>query len=147
MPIAEGAPVSTREYQLNDTQYAVVVAQKGGMSKEEAKKIALKRAAELTVRQGNRYFVVVKEEEVWILETATKTDGQDYHPDIPDSSQYPPPNLYEEIIQRKDTRRDGIISWESTNAEKYPGLRLIIQMYMENPGKGYDACTFTSCEK
>ena len=122
--IADDSSV-TKEYRLDDNQFAIIVIQKKGMSKADVKKLAMQRAAQITLEQGSRYFVILKEQDINILEAP--------------NNQKPQSNLYEEKILNKDTRGDGIVTLNPSSGTPQPGLRLTIQIYQENPGNSYDA--------
>ena len=72
------------EYKLEGDQYAVVVVQEDNMSKSEVKKRARIRAAQMTVKNGYRYFEIISEENVKVVN--------------PNSEQPMPGNLYQELI-------------------------------------------------
>jgi hypothetical protein len=125
-------------YQVGDDEYAIVVVQGDGMSKADVKKLAMQRAAEQTVDQGFRYFAVVKEEEVQILQPGSN--------DSPDA-QNPPPNLYNQLILRKDTQGDSVLRPNSDDANQpSSGYRLIVKMSQDKLPNGYDACQYTDCK-
>lgn len=106
------------EYPIQDHQYAIVIVE-NGVSEEEAKKLALQRAAELAREKGFQHFKVDSEGEVNVAMS---------NKDFPSESSMPR-NIYYELIQSDDFGREPIQSGEDSSVTVYPGYRLIISLY------------------
>lgn len=118
------------EYQMDDDQYAIVIVRTDGMTEEDARELAMKKAAEKTKDEGKRYFTVEKEGEV----QAMTSSGTAY--DNPP----PPRNMYYELIQSGNFGRDRFEDERGSQENLYPGYRVIFKMYAESPGgKAVDA--------
>ena len=122
------------EYQIFETQYAVVIPVYK-KSRALAQKMAMQRAAEITVEEGYRYFTVDEEA---LVDVAKSEDlGMDnFHE-----------NAYQEvIIDRNFTRKELLESQETINI--YSGIRIVFTMYQDKPttGTSVDACKLTKCK-
>ena len=121
------------EYRHQDNTYVVVVAM-DGLSLSQAKKMAQQRAAEVTVEQGDRYFVIQSMEEVRIDQFSE------------DNYQYLGGNAYQEAIVEKNFGRDTIMREHSGSSTSYPAIQIIFTTYSERPSKNaVDACKLTNC--
>ncbi|MES2273447.1 MAG: hypothetical protein V4487_04590 [Chlamydiota bacterium] len=122
------------EYQLEDQRYAVVVVQDDGISASRAKKMAKTKAAELTIENGYRYFVIVSEEATQVI----KSDQSD--------NQASPTNIYQELIIQGDFGKESQERRLGRIQQAYPAIRLVFDCYKEKPrGKSMDACSLTHC--
>ena len=130
-----GQDPNTIEYNVQDNEYAVVVVRTEGMSDSEAKKLALKRAAQLAQKNNYRYFAVEKEEDV----QAMSTNGN--NPRMPH-------NLYYEEIQSGDFSREQFEDQNYSATQLYPAYRITFKCYREYPSGGaIDTCTLIECKK
>lgn len=112
------------EYQMDDDQYAIVIVRTEDMSEEDARNLAMQKAAEKTKDEGKRYFTVEKEGEV----QAMTSSGTAY--DNPP----PPRNMYYELIQSGNFGRDRFEDERGSQESLYPAYRVIFKMYSDNPG-------------
>src|SRR3989344_598892 len=78
-------------YQLENNRYAVVIVQEG-ISQEEAEKEAMKKAADITLVHGYKYFMIDAKTKVQVIKTDKK------------SAQ--PTNIYYELIQNDNFGRN-----------------------------------------
>ena len=124
------------EYQMDNDQYAIVVVQEDGMSKKDARALAMKRVAEKTRDQQGRYFTVEKEGEVQVmLSSGTAYDNPP-----------PPRNMYYELIQNNNFTRDSLEDRRMPQEKVYPAYRIVFKSYSERPKWGaVDACDLTEC--
>jgi len=100
------------EAENSDNSYTVVFVNTYHASRKEAKSAALKRAAELTLEHGYRYFMVDSEESVTVSYSGDA---------LPADNGYFPDNLDEVIIQRNYDKQ----SMDSkTSSQLYPGYQL-----------------------
>lgn len=126
------------EYPIQDKQYAIVILMDEGMSEEQARDLARQKAAELTVKNGFRYFTVEKESKVQVIKS---------NQPFPDAKAFPG-NLYEELIVEKDFTRERVANAAEGGSSFVPGFRWIIQCSEErSSSKAVDACTLTDCQK
>jgi hypothetical protein len=122
------------DYHLQGDQYAIVVAE-DGINTSQAKQMARKRAAEITVKNGGRYFVIESEVEAQVV----KSDDA-----WPNNNAFYG-NMYQELIVEgnfgKESRQRA-----SGNTSIYPAIRLVFTIYSKKPkGKAVDACSLTDC--
>jgi hypothetical protein len=118
---ADEQPVMTDhliEYSLQDHKYAIVIVE-NGLSEEEAKKLALQRAADLAKEKGFQHYKIDSEGEVKVALTSKE---------FPSESSMPR-NIYYELIQSDNFGRQPIEPGEDANVTVYPGYRLIISLY------------------
>jgi hypothetical protein len=105
------------EYKIDDQTYAVVVPQEEGMSDEEVKKTALKKAIEIAKAHDFQYITIEKEEKGALASTKN-------NPQLPQ-------NLYYEDIQTRDFGKDrnlgGPIPYTT------PAYKLTFKGYKERP--------------
>lgn len=122
------------EYQLDNGQYAVVVAM-DGISASQAKSMARQRAAEITVQQGNRFFVINAEQQTEVI----KSD------DIPYNDRFYG-NMYQELIIEQDFGKRSLQRRSSPSTATYSAIRLVFTSYKDKPlFKAIDACKLTNC--
>ena len=128
----------TIEYQVKGNQYVVVVAQDGGVTEGQAKEQARKRAAEITVRNGARYFTIDSEERAQVTKSDQKwPNNQAFYG-----------NMYQELIIERDFGRNRIQAGDASSTNLYPAYRMVFQIFKEKPsGKSIDACTLTDCSQ
>lgn len=142
LAIAEGENVSISneyiDYKMEGDRYTVIAVQREGMSEDEAKKLAVKRAAELAVENGYSYFSVESENQVTVFQTK---------PNWQSNSDFPG-NLYQEDIREEGFDRDRIISEDESGTRSHPGVQLVIQGYKSKPsGNSLNPCDYTDCKK
>lgn len=118
------------EYQVDDSSYAVVVPE-DHISEEEAKSLAYKRAAQIAVKKGYRYFSIESEGEVQVLQSNKRLSAY-------------PSNLYHDlIIEGNNSPPQPELSSPPINMA---GYRLVFQLQEEGSSQGtVDACTLTEC--
>lgn len=122
-----------------DNSYTVVYVNKEGVSEEAARQALLKRAAEVAVNQGYRYFIIDSEAHVKV----SFSGGG-----LPADEGYFPDNLYEEMIIQKDFDRNSRNARSRAPAELYPGYQVVFHFSEEySAGKTLDACKFVPCNK
>lgn len=122
------------EYQLDGNQHVVVVVM-DGVSQGEARQIARRKAAELVVAQGDRYFTIDVEQQTEVVKSEDIPQNQRFHN-----------NLFQELIIEGDFNRERIGRPLTPMSEKYPAIRMVFSSYRERPSKSaIDACSLTSC--
>ena len=115
------------EYRLQPGQYAVVVILNDGISLEQAKKVSRRRAAELTVSGGYRYFLIQSETEMQVIKSKILEA------------------LNEEVIIEGNFATAQL---ERPKETVYSALRVVFQCFENKPkGKSYKACNLTDCAK
>lgn len=128
------AAAQIMDYQTQENQHVVVVVLEG-ITPSQAKEIARQRAAELTVQQGNRYFVIESENEAILMRSNTG-DYQNFSG-----------NLYEELIIEKGMGKESQtrgMAGQGTSSSKV--FRLTFSSYAEKPPfQSIDACKLTDC--
>ena len=126
----------TIEYNIDDNKYAVVVVQDEGISSSEAKKYAMQRAAEMTIKNGYRYFVVDSESEVYVAKSNKESPSE---PSMPR-------NIYYELIQSGDFGRDLMPPEDLATVAQCPGYRVVFSCFNEKASrKAVDACKYADC--
>jgi hypothetical protein len=121
-------------YKIEGDQYGVVAVQESGMSASDVRKKAMQRAAEVTVSNGARYFVIQKEQQTQIVQS-DKSDQNAFGG-----------NMYQELIIEHDFGKESL-SKQTPNAGVRPALRLVFQIYKDKPNaKAIDACKYTNCQ-
>ena len=122
------------EYQLQGDQYVVVVAM-DGLTESKAKEWAKKRAAEITVDQGGRYFTIDSMDTTLVAKPNQVPENQRFYG-----------NMYQELIIEKDFDRDRLMAEQNPNTNIYSAIRLVFTTYSKKPNsKAIDACTLTQC--
>ena len=123
------------EYQIQGNRYAVVIVREKGMSVDQARKMARQRAAEMTVVEGNRYFVIESETDVQAVQSSGSQD-QFYT------------NMYQELIVEGDYSKQQTQAEQPVSAYTYPALRVVFTMVPDkSTPKSVDACKYTTCPK
>lgn len=123
------------EYNTNNKHFTIVVI-KDDLSDERAKKYALKRAAEITVQKGYRYFIIKAEENVFFMRGKK---------DWPNAYDFPQ-DLYQEEIIEKGFNRERFIEKDETDSSPKPALRLKIECTETKTESSFDACKYTECK-
>ncbi|MDE3046177.1 MAG: hypothetical protein KGJ02_05995 [Verrucomicrobiota bacterium] len=120
------------EYPAQDDQYTIVIVQ-DKISDSVARKMARQKAAEITVKEGNRYFVMVSEQKIQVV-----------RPDAPRA----PGNMYQELIMQDSFGQESLGQDVGPNGAVFPGLRVVFQTYEDKPeGQDWiDACKYTKCK-
>ncbi len=130
------AEQQTIEYQTDDNQYAIVIVRSGEMNEEQAKELAIQKAAEKTRDQKLRYFTIESEDQVQAMRSGKSSN--------------PPPspsNMYYELIQSNNFGRDRFEDQQVLDADIYPAYRIVFKCYQEKPGESaVDACDIVSCD-
>lgn len=134
LPVYVGASLQTIEYEKG-SQYVVVVVETNGVTEEDAKKYAEKRAAEMTVAKGGRYFQVVSQQQTKVVKSDKSWPN----------SQALPQNLYQELIVEQDFGRESLKRRDLPSSSVYPAYRLVFEI-KEDPS-GIDACGIVNCKK
>jgi mRNA degradation ribonuclease J1/J2 len=135
-PGALAANDNVIEYQIQGDRYAVIVVREQGMSLAQAKKMARQRAAEITVENGDRFFVVESEIEVQMVRTGEGLD---------DANAFYG-NMYQELIVEKDFSKQQTQAQPESSGQVVPALRLVFVIYPNKQGsKSIDACAHTPC--
>ncbi len=115
------------EYRLQAGQYAVVVILNDGVTLDQAKKVARRRAAELAVSGGFRYFLIQSETEMQVMKSKVLEA------------------FNEEIIIEGNFATAQL---ERPKETVYSALRVVFQCFENKPkGKCYKACNLTDCSK
>jgi len=124
------------EYHVDGNKYAVVVVQ-DGLSEDEAKEQAMKKAAEVASEHGYRYFTVDSENEVSVIKSNKQFPSEESMPR----------NIYYELIQSGNFGREPIRSGDFSTSSMYSGYRILFSCFKDKPsGKAYDVCEFTGCK-
>jgi hypothetical protein len=124
------------DYQIEDNEYAVVIVQEEGMSNADAKKQALKKAAQMTKAHHFRYFLVEKEEHVQAISRNSSS-----------SNSQMPSNTYYQLIQGGSYGSSQYEAHQFSVEEAYPAYRITFTCYAEKPSnKAIDACTLIDCK-
>ncbi len=122
----------------NGNCYTVLYVNKNCLSPEEARCEALKRAAEVTVRHGYRYFVVDSETMVTIAVTDKQgpTNNNGFYD-----------NMYQEMIVEGDFGRRSIEARTTPPAQFYPAYKVVFHCICEERrGKGCKATEYKECQ-
>lgn len=126
----------TMDYSISKNQFGVVVAQDDGISKEEAKKYAYQRAAEVAHEHGYQYFTIDQESQVDVVRSEEGSADQSV-----------PRNLYYERIQSGNFARENIMTPEMPPSSQVPGYQIEFSCQESKPsGKYYDVCDFKLCD-
>lgn len=124
------------EYSVGRNQYVVVVAEEEGVTKSEAEKYALKRAAKIAHEHGYRYFYIESETDVIVMRTEPQTPQQTM-----------PKNIYYEQQQSSNFGRDEVLTPQMQPSYSLPAYRLEFTCQENKPyGKYYDVCEFGFCD-
>lgn len=119
------------EYKVKPGQYAVVVILDETVTLDQARKAARKRAAELAVSGGYRYFLVQSETEMRVMKQRAMLEKEND----------------EEMYVEGDFGQ-GQIAVSSTHEAVFPALRVVIQCFEQKPKcKCIKACKLTDCSK
>lgn len=122
------------EYQIQGNRYAVVIVREKGMSVSQARKMAQQRAAEMTVVEGNRYFVIESETQVQAVQSSGS--GNQFYT-----------NMYQELIVEGDFSKQQTEAEQPAPSYTYPALRVVFVMYPDKSSNSIDACKYTTCPK
>ncbi|MBS0615992.1 MAG: hypothetical protein JSR58_05520 [Verrucomicrobia bacterium] len=121
----------TINYQIEDNRYAVVVAE-DGISTDEARDYALKRAAQVAQDNGYSYFSIDKESQVAMARS-----------DELSSDQTMPRNLYYEMIQSDNFGREPVEPGNPPPTSLTQGYRIEFTCHKEKPsGKSFSVSDF-----
>lgn len=131
-PGKEVADANIVEYPAQGNRYTLVVIE-DKISESQAKKMARERAAKITVKQGNRYFVILSEQKIQVVRPNA--------PRMPD-------NMYQELILQDSFGQQTLGQDIGPNGTVFPGLRFIFECYAEKPmgRNSLDACKYTNCQ-
>jgi len=108
---------SAIEYQIDQETYAIVVPQEEGMSDEDAKQLALKKAKEVAKSHNFQYITIEKEEKGTFASTRN-------NPQLPK-------NLYYEDIQTQNFGKDRNIGGPTPYTT--PAYKITFKGYKEKP--------------
>ncbi|MDE3046182.1 MAG: hypothetical protein KGJ02_06020 [Verrucomicrobiota bacterium] len=78
--MASSSSKNVVDYRVRGDRFIIVAAEKDGISAKEARRNARKRAKELTLKNGYRYFVVESEEETTLAKESWRVQGMDSFP-------------------------------------------------------------------
>ena len=123
------------ESQIEGSKYSVVYVELEETSSEDALRYALVHAAEMTHKNGYRYFTVDSEQEIVVARSKSKNKSMNS-------------NIFQELIIENDMRMNSIERKSSpSNLITYPGLKILFTCYKERPEKGdaIDACSIIKC--
>ena len=124
----------TMDYSIEKNKYGVVVAEDNGVSRSEAKKYAMQRAAEVAHDHGYRYFTIDNESQVMVMRTEQGSNGA-------------PTNIYYELIQSDNFGRDRLQSSEMNPSQTIPGYQIEFSCQENKPsGRHYDVCDYGACD-
>jgi len=116
------------EYKLQPGQYAVVVVLDNRVTLDLAKKAARRRAAELAVNGGYRYFLIQSETQTRVVKQRASLE-----------------NEAEEMFIEGDFR-NGQFASSSINEAAFSALKVVFQCFDKKPkGKSINACNLTDC--
>ena len=121
----------------NGNTYTVLYVNKTCLTPEEVRCRALKRAAEVTVRHGYRYFVVDCESVVTVAITDKEgpTDNNGFYD-----------NMYQELIVEGDFGRRSIEARTVPPAQFFPAYKVVFHCICEErPGKTRKATEYKEC--
>lgn len=124
------------EYDTKNKEFSIVVIKDKDLDDATAKKYAIKRAAELTVKKGYRYFEIRSEEDILYMQ------GKKGWPSTYDV----PQDLYEEEIIERGFNRERFIQKDEADSSPRPALRFKIECVREETRVSYDACDYTKCK-
>jgi hypothetical protein len=124
----------TMQYQIDPNKYAVIVIQ-DDISEEIAKKEAMRKAAEMTLANGYRYFVIESESEAM----AARSNSDNFNRQ--------PANIYYELIQSGNFGRERVDQPQPPMGEAIPGWRIEFSTYKDPVTNGVDACQYAQCRK
>src|SRR4051812_35337958 len=110
----------TMQYQIKDNKYAVIVIE-DNLSEERAKEQAMRKAAEMTVTKGDRYFVIESQGHVAAMKSNTEFGN----------SNSGPSNIYYELIQSGNFGRERTDQVEPSEEGTYPAWRIEFSTYKE----------------
>lgn len=122
------------DYSIGDNKYGVVVAEDDGISRGEAKKYAMQRAAEVAHDHGYRYFTIDRESQVMVMKTEAGSQGA-------------PRNIYYELIQSDNFGRDRLQTPAMNPSKTIPGYQIEFSCQENKPsGRHYDVCDYGACD-
>jgi len=127
----------TIQYQISETEFGVVVIQKDGMTQQEARKIAIQKAAETAQKYSYRYFVIESEGEVVATDTNQRQKAE----------QQMPRNMYYELFQSDNFGRYPMDQNTIPESSLYPGYRIVFKCTNSRPpAGGIDSCKVIECK-
>lgn len=116
------------EYKLQPGQYAVVIVLDNRVTLDVAKKAARRRAAELAVSGGYRYFLIQSETQTRVVKQCASLE-----------------NEAEEMFIEGDFR-NGHLASSSIQEAAFAALKVVFQCFDKKPkGKAINACNLTDC--
>lgn len=124
------------DYAQDDGNIVLLVVQPQGMDPQEARQMALKRAAEISVENGYHYFRVVSEYETQVVQAQGNGQGNEGYTT----------NMYQEYIVEGDFGRESVDRRATQGSEVYPAWRCEFQMQQKSRMNSYNACDYTSCD-
>lgn len=121
------------EYSTGEREVTIIVVQGNDVSFNEAKKLAMKRAAEATRENGFKYFIIKKREKVTFV--GTKKGHRIY-------SNFPY-NIYQREIVERGMGREPLKPEE--DVETSPAIKLIIEFSEKKTSDTFSSCDFIDC--
>ena len=121
--------------QISENQYTIIVVNKTDESPENLKYSLMQKAAEVTQEHGYRYFVIEKQEAVYVVRTTP--NQQPFYGD-----------MYEELIIQRDFGTSSLDKQVPPDTSTCEGLKMTFGCYEEKPVdmKAYDSCSFVECK-
>lgn len=133
--VATTAP-QTLDYQVGNNEYAIVVIFNEGTSEQEAKQVALQKAAEKAHSEQFQYFTIEKEGPVAAI--LSGKDGDSSHPS----------NMYYDLRQSGDFGRERFSGEQMPQGTPQSAYQIIFKCYVDKPsGQAIDVCDVLSCKK
>jgi hypothetical protein len=125
------------KYKMENNQFTIIVVQENNLSYDDAKNIAMKKAAETTKDNNFKYFELKAEDEVTIMLGKSN---------FPSSYDFPQ-NLYQEEIVEKGFDRERFIEQGVQDNQPYPAVRIIIQCLNTKTKNALNPCDYMNCSK
>jgi hypothetical protein len=120
-------------YQIGDNMFAVTIPQ-DGISEDEAKELAMKKAAEICKKNGYQYFTITSEGTAYVM----KSQNQDSSPS----------NLNYEMVQSDNFGKNPVGQDPNAKVTFMNGWNIKFSCSKEKMGeKAIDACRYTNCAK
>lgn len=132
---AYSKPDNVLDYKTNGTKFVVVVIEEN-ISRKEARKMGLERAAKIAYERGYKYFTVEKEDSVYVMRGKKRWPGPyDF-----------PQNLYqEEIIERGFSRERFYQTDPNVESSPRKAVRFTIEPNKTKERKSHKVCDFIKC--
>jgi hypothetical protein len=127
----------TTDYSISRNQFGVVVAEDDGISRSEAQKYAMQKAARVAHEHGYRYFMIDRETEIVMMKGSQNSPQQEM-----------PKNMYYSKIQSGDFGKDRMESSDLNPVKEVSGYQIEFSCHENKPdsGKYFDVCQYGACE-